>query len=165
MVHLQLNSTARCNDETATVEHQLVIPPDLVEIDQRAVQARGGLAGQLLPQRWFIGIEGGGRQVDHQLGPLRNQLGNRVGPSHPLLLQSVLHPEVLADGQSKPLASGKLQNTGSVTGTEVAPFIENVVTGQQLFASDRSPSQSVHQNDSVLQRRGAVVIRDKSYPY
>ena len=140
--------------EAAAIEDQLIVAAHLVHVDHRAAQAIGGGGGQLAPQLGLALGKGGGGEVEQQIGPQGLQLADRVGPQQPLSQQPLLHPEVLAEGEPQapaPPAPLQLQQAGLVGGAEIAPLVEDVVTGQQPLAGHHPPPLRFHQGRGVEQ--------------
>ena len=148
---LQLHGAIGSHHKTGPVEHQLVVAPHLIEVDQWAIEALRRRRRQLLAQGWLGGIEGGSRQIDHQIRLFGDQLIDGIRSVQALALQAVIHPEVFADGEAQSLPVGQAEQAGSITGAEVAPLIKDVVTGQQLFLGNRPPAQAIHQHHTVVQ--------------
>ncbi|CAI8159208.1 MAG: Uncharacterised protein [Synechococcus sp. CC9902] len=148
---MQQGAAVGGHHKAAAVEHQLVVAAHLVQINHRASQASGRFPGKASPQLRFARVEGRCGQIDHQVGLLLRQSGDRVRSRQPFTLQIVLHPEVFADGQPQFFATLQGQQTGAIAGAEVTALIKNVVARQQLLAGHGSPSLMVHQGDAVEQ--------------
>ena len=96
----------------------------------------------------------GGREIEQHIDLVRLQRGYGIGTSQAVALQFLLNPEVFADGETqRPAATSllELQNGGLVCRLEIAPFVKDVVGGQQLFAGDDAPLATCNQGDGVEQ--------------
>ena len=151
---LGAHGAAGSADEAAAIEDQLVIASHLVDVDHRSAQPLGRALGELPPQVRFALAEGGGREIDQQVGSHRGQVPDGISAEQPLAVQVLLDPEVLANGQAQAPAAAvslKLQQAGLFGRAEVAPFIEDVVAGEQAFARHDPPAALLHEGHAVEQ--------------
>ena len=91
-----------------------------------------------------------------------DQAAHRIRSHQSAIVQFVLHPEVFADGEANPPVPSPLVQRDvcrSLTGAEVARLIEDVVTGQQLFAGCHTPSSGFHQCEGIEQRWMQGILR------
>ena len=133
---------AGIHHKAGPVEHQLVVAAHLVHIDHRALQFFGGAGGEAMAQGRLGLAKRGCREIEQHIDPVRLQRGYGIGTSQAVALQFLLNPEVFADGETqRPAATSllELQNGGLVGRPEIAPFVKDVVGGQQLFAGDDAP--------------------------
>ena len=112
------------DDERRAVEDQLVLPADLVDVDDVAVGVLGPGGDHPLPLA--LPAREVGRAVgDHdELGAARGLLGDR----------SLRAPHVLADRDADLHASDLVQLQGLVAGGEVALLVEHGVVRQEALA-------------------------------
>src|ERR687897_2972258 len=105
------------------VEHQLVLPTHLVDVDQgaRRVRRPGGQHALALGQP--VGVVGRGVDVDHQLGATGGLGGNRPRRAE----------RVLADRHAQPHAANQHQRRVAGARCEVALLVEHGVVGQEAL--------------------------------
>ena len=108
--------------ERATIEHQFILPPHQIGIDDGQSVVTGTLLDQFLPFRGLAGVERRGIQIEQQLGTCLARHGGRLR-----------QPDILADAQSDP-DSLQLKADRYITCSEIALFIENTVIRQPLLA-------------------------------
>ncbi len=112
--------------QRAPVEHQLVLPTDLVDVDERRVRVGGPRRQHPLAVRGLAAVVGRGVDVDGELGAAVGLHGER----------SVRAPDVLADADADLHAADdvQLERVGLVARREVAGLVEHRVVGQQALA-------------------------------
>ena len=111
----------RVHDERGTVEDQLVLSPDLVDVDERARGVGRARAEHALALLEPARVVRGGVEVDDELGPARGLRGSRP----------VRAPDVLADRHAHPYAADDEEHRVALAGGEVALLVEHGVVGQQ----------------------------------
>ena len=114
------------HDERVAVEHELVLPPDLVDVDDGAAGLVHPLAqhGQSLVAA--AAVVRRGVEVQHHVGPGASLLGHRT----------VGEPHVLTDRDTHP-GPGHAEERGRlVARDEPALFVEDAVVGEEAFPVD-----------------------------
>jgi hypothetical protein len=118
-----------------TVEHQIVLAAHLVHEHQRALPVPCHTSQHARPQVSFLDGEGRRRDVDQEIRARIHQLLDGIFAVQPVRPEVAVVPNVLADGNAQAApAKGHRRDGGG--GLEVAPFIEDVVGGQQRLAPD-----------------------------
>ena len=135
--HLGGQGAVGIEHEGAAVEHQLVLPADLVDIDER--QSRLDHAGNGKLHALVVLVPFEGRAVDHD-----QQLGGRLLKA----LGNVLDPHVFADHDTEAHAL-EVDRARQRPRLEDADFIENAVVGQLVLAAHR-------RHLAVRQKEGGV---------
>ncbi len=112
--------------ERRTVEHQFVLPADLVDVDDRTMRIGRPGREHALTNGTLADREGRGVDVDVQFGPGGRLLGERPERA----------PDVLADRDPDLHAADhvQLERIRLVTRGEVAGLVEDRVVRQQAFA-------------------------------
>ena len=116
---------------TASVEDQLIVSADLVDVDDRRPAPPRLPGEEVLPQGDLAGRERTGGHVDHDLSALLGQQRDGVlSVEFPPQRRSI--PQVLADGQPD-LRSAQLDAFAGRAGLEVTRLVEDVVGRQEAL--------------------------------
>src|SRR5690606_9620798 len=100
LLGLRQNPPVRTENHAVSVEDQLIVPADLINIDQRLVELPN-LRGEQLGAEIMLSNNNGGRAaVNHHLGAGLMEIGNGVVVIEAARVQALVVPEILADRQA-----------------------------------------------------------------
>ena len=149
--------------KAVAIKNQLIVPPDLIDVEHRASQALLGGPGQL-PATFCLALaKGGGREVDQEIRLERLQLRDRIAERCAAAADFGFHPEVFAQGEPEALTA-PAQQRGLITAVEIALFIKDVVTGQQTLARHQPPAVVLHQGHGIEQPPAAGFDHPQQQP-
>jgi hypothetical protein len=136
------------------VEDQLVVAADLVDVDQRLVEAADLFAEELEAEVVFADDERAGAGVDQKLSAGGVQVGDRVLVIEPPGDQFLVVPEVFADRQARGQVADANEVFGLIdrAGLEIAGFVEDVVCGQQGLEVAGVDLAVAQEGDRIVQR-------------
>ena len=129
--HRVLDELRRARDEHAVaveherraVEDELVLPADLVHVDERARRVGGPRGQHALALAEPVGVVRRRVDVEHELGATRGLLGDRA----------VRNPRVFADGDAHLHARDLEEHERVGAGGEVALLVEHRVVGEMAL--------------------------------
>ncbi len=135
------HGSVRGDDERVTVEHQLVLSADGVEVRERAAGLRGSTSAQLESDVVLVALIG--RTVGHEE---ETWCAERVLRDRPAVL-----PEVLTDREGD-VDPANPDDDGHLARHEVAKLVEDPVVGQVVLGIASDDRALVQDRNGVLRR-------------
>ena len=132
--------------EAATVEDQVVLTADLIQVDDRGVDFGGTTLGELETGVGLAFLIRRAVDGEQQVDVLGGQVGHRA----------TILPDVLADGHADG-GTIHVEGHGTVAGGEDTEFVEHAVVGQEVLVV-AGPDHALMQYHQSVARLGGLTI-------
>ena len=137
--------------ERVPVEHQLVVAPDLVHVEQGSPVLRRFLSNHVAADRGLADREGTRRDIEQDRGAAVGELAHRVAGIEALRPEVAIVPDLLAHGQPEAHAF-EVEWLDAAAGLEVAVLVEDVVGRQQRLVVTPGDAAPVTERRGVEER-------------
>ena len=154
----------RVQSHGLSVKDELVVAANLVHVNEGLAVILDVIVEEVVADLFLAHLEGRGRNVEHQGGPLLGQLFYGVGGVQAAAPEVRVAPGVLADGnpQHFVLEGHGVHFPGRV---EVPGFVEDVVRGQQGFVLLKQDLAPINQDGAVVKALAGVAAGGPGGPH